>query len=196
MPSLPDAVRSLSRRDLLAAGAGSLLTLGATSALGRPSLRFDGGAAYIHPASDRTIENGLQPDGDAETYVTVVADEAPDVAGPDIRPTFRELLETPETDEDGGVFHAIIQTRSTPESSYYLYPDSVRDPRWRGRDTLVIPVGVESVGPFDGIEDDDRRTQLQSAAELVGTAIWSVTPALNHLPSNVDLAQVHREYVE
>ncbi|WP_424016955.1 hypothetical protein ACOZ4N_13850 [Halorientalis pallida] len=194
MPSRFDALRSLSRRDLLAAGAGSLLTLGATSALGRPSVRLTGGHAYLHPAADRAIDNGLQQDGEEQAYVTLVADEAPDVAGPDLDPDIRERLETPETDEEGGVFHAIIQTRSTPESPHYLTPAGLRDPYWRGRGTLVFPVTVEEWGSLDGM-DDDKREALQSAEELVTTSIWGVTPALNFFPNNVDLAQVHREYV-
>ncbi|RXK50285.1 hypothetical protein [Halorientalis pallida] len=131
MSSRFGALRTLTRRDLLAAGVDGLLTLGATSALGRPSLRFDGGSAYVHPADERTIDNGLQPDGEEQAYVT-----------------------------------------------------------------LVIPVAVESVAPFDGMENDARREELQSADELVTTSIWSVGPALNYLPSNVDLAQAHRDYVE
>jgi hypothetical protein len=195
MPSRLDALRKLSRRDLLAAGAGSLLTLGATSALGRPSVRLTGGHADLHPAADRAIDNGLQQDGEEQAYVTLVADEAPAVAGPDLDPEVRETLKTAETDEEGGVFHVIIQTRSTFESAYYLTPAGLRDPYWRGRDTLVVPVTVEEWGSLDGIDDDARRERLRSAEELVTTSIWGVTPALHVFPSNVDLAQVHREYV-
>jgi hypothetical protein len=195
MPSRLDFLRTLSRRDVLAAGAGSLLTLGAKSSIGRPSLRFDGGSAYVHPAGDRTIDNGLDEDGDADTFVTIVADEAPSVAGPDLRSSFREKLETPDTDEEGGVFHAIIQTRSTPASPYYLSPVSLRGPRWRGRDRIVFPVTIEPWGSLDGIDDEARGDRLRSAEKLVTTAIWSVTPSLRSLPAHVDLAQVHREYV-
>lgn len=190
-----DFLQSLSRRDVLAAGVGSLLTLGATSALGRPSVRLAGGHAYLHPATDRAIANGLQPGSDDEAYVTVVPDEAPDAAGPDLDEGVRETLETPETDEEGGVFHAIIQTRSTPESAYYLTPAGLADPYWRGRDTLVFPVAVEPWGSLDEIDDRAERERLRSADELVTTSIWSVTPSLYYFPSHVDLAQVHREYV-
>ncbi|WP_336001148.1 hypothetical protein [Halorientalis halophila] len=202
MSSRFDVPGNVSRRDLLAAGAGGLVTLGVTSAfgargaLGRPAVRLTGGHAYVHPAADRAIENGLQPDGDDDAYVTVVADEAPAVAGPDLDPNVRERLETAETDEEGGVFHAVIQTRSTPESAYYLTPAGLGDPYWRGRDTLVFPVAVESWGSLDDIDDGAEGERLRSADELVTTSIWSVTPSLRTLPSTVDLAQVHRERVE
>jgi hypothetical protein len=113
--------------------------------------------------------------------------------GPGLRASVRETLEPSETDEDGGVFHAVIQTRSTPESPYHLSPASLRGPYWRGRDTLVFPVELEEWGPLNGIDDDAKRERLQSAGELVTMAGWSVTPALSYFPSNVDLAQVHRD---
>lgn len=172
------------RRALLTALPAMVLVSSAgCTALSRPELRMDAGRAVLHPASEIYIANGLQADGDDRLFVKAVPDSAPDIVGPDADTAIDDVLRNPGLDQ----FHIVVQLRSTPEGPMELWPAPGNRFEWADRSTLRVRVDVEPWGSLDRIEDEGRRTKLQSADELVYTGVWTVTPALDDLPSNVEL---------
>lgn len=168
------------RRSLLAA-LPTAVALAGCSALSTPEIRVDSGTGVIHPADPLQIAHGLQPDGDDQVYATVVADESPDLV---TEATENSLADTLRND-GGDVFHLVMQLRSIPDAPMSLMLTPGGDVGVEA-DTLHADVTVE---PWDtGLEE----AELRNASELVYTSIWSVTPALDSLPTSVDLHLSHR----
>ena len=157
-------------------------TAGCTS-LSRPELEMESGRAVLHPASEIQIAHGLQAHGDDRLYVKAVPDSAPDVMGPDIDPELEDLLRNPGMDQ----FHIVVQLRSTPEGPMELWPAPGNRFEWVDRSTLRVTVQVQPWGSLDRIDDEARRQELQTADGLIYTGVWTLSPSLDDLPSNVEM---------
>lgn len=172
------------RRTLLrTAPLAALSGIAGCSSLGNPDVDTKRGRAQLHPAPDRYLANGLQPDADHRLFVTAVPDEAPDRVGPDANDAIADVLRNPGTDQ----FHVLVQLRSTPDAPMELWP-AVGDPfEWTGQSTLRVTVDVEPWGSLDRIDDDAQRERLATANELVWTAVWTLAPAIGNPPDDVEL---------
>ena len=153
------------------------------TAFGRPELQMQSGRAVLHPAAEINIKNGLLPDGDDRVFVTATADSSPDLLGPDVDQEIEDLLANSGMDQ----FHIVVQLRSSPEGPIEIWPAAGHRFEWVDRSTLRVWVEVDSWGSLDRIDDAERREALQSADELVYTAVWSLSPALDQLPAEVEL---------
>lgn len=172
------------RRFLTALGLGGLAPIAGCSS-GRSTVRMESGMGVLHPADERYIAHGLQPEGPASVFARVVPDQAPEYVGPAASYQFRDILMNPGLD----AFHVILQIRSTPDAPIELMLDDVR---WRNRQTLVCSVTVAPWGPLSRIDDRERRERLRSAEELVYTSVWSLTPSPKQLPEDVELSLAHQ----
>lgn len=177
------------RRELLrAVPAAALAGAAGCTAAGRPSVRMESGSAVLHPADERYVANGLQPDGRDRLYVAATADAAPDRVGPDAEGTVADTLRNPGLDQ----FHVVLQLRSTPDGPLELWPVASSAFEWPDPSTLRATVVVEPWGSLDRIDDAARRDALRSADELVFTAVWSLAPAVDSLPDEVELVLASR----
>ncbi|WP_255149501.1 hypothetical protein [Halorarius halobius] len=168
------------RRSLLAA-LPATVALAGCSALSAPDVRAESGTGVVHPADPLQIANGLQPGGNDRVYATVVGDESPNLV---TEATDDSLADTLRND-GGDVFHLVMQLRSIPDAPMSLMLTPAGEVRVQG-DTLHAEVTVE---PRDtGLDDEE----LGTAEELIYTSVWSLTPALDSLPTNVDLHLTHR----
>jgi hypothetical protein len=141
------------------------------------------GRAQLHPATDRYLANGLQPDGDDRLLVAAIPDEAPGRVGPDANDAIADVLRNPGTDQ----FHVLVQLRSTPDAPMELWP-TVGDPfEWTDQSTLRATVDVEPWGSLDRIDENAERERLATADELVWTAVWTLAPAIENPPDDVEL---------
>jgi hypothetical protein len=153
------------------------------SGLGHPDVEMKQGTARLHPATDRYLANGLQPDGDDRLLVAATPDEAPDRVGPNANDAIADDLRNPGTDQ----FHVVVQLRSTPDAPMELWP-TVGDPfEWTGQSTLRVTVDVEPWGSLGRIDDAAQRERLTTADELVWTTVWTLTPNVDDLPDDVEL---------
>lgn len=153
------------------------------SALQRPDVRLDSGSGRLHPTTDDVIANGLQPGGDANLFVTAAPDEAPDLLGPDAEGAIADALRNAGLDQ----FHVVVQLRSTPAAPMELWPEHGDAFDWPDRSTLRASVVVEPWGSIDRIDDDEERKAFREADDLLFTAVWSLTPGLDDIPSEVAL---------
>jgi hypothetical protein len=160
-----------------------LSSIAGCSSRGNTDVEMDRGRARLHPATDRYVANGLQPNGDDRLFVAAVPDEAPSRVGPDATDSIAEALQYAGNDQ----FHLVVQLRSTPDGPMELWP-AVRDPfEWTTQSALRVTVDVEPWGSLDRVDDEDRRKRLATANELVWTAVWSLTPNVEDLPDDVEL---------
>lgn len=144
---------------------------------------MDSGSATLHPATELFIANGLQPDGDDRVFVRATADESPELLGPAAEGQIADTLRNPGTDQ----FHIVVQLRSTPDGPMELWPTTGGAFDWTDESTLRATVDVRPWGQLDRIDDEGEREQLHNADELVFTAVWSLTPAVDELPEEVQL---------
>ena len=173
--------RSLIGTTALALGVG----LAGCSRLGtRPEVRMGSGSGTLHPADERYIANGLQPDGDDRVFSAIAPDEAPELVGPDAENPIADRLRNSGVDDQ---FHVIVQLRSTPNAPMSLWPIAGSAFEWHGRSTLHVDVEVQPWGS-DRIDEEHR-----SAKELVYMGVWDLTPAPDDLPKDLVLELATRE---
>lgn len=171
------------RRALLRTAPVALLSgVAGCSAPGTPDVEMSQGTARLHPATERYVASGLQPDGEQPLFVAAVPDEAPDRVGADAPDSIAQTLRY----EGGDQFHVVVQLRSTPDAPMALWPTIGSPIEWANSSTLRVTVDVEPWGALDRIDDDADRERLATADELVWTAVWSLTPAIETLPDTVE----------
>lgn len=174
------------RRELIrtvpAIGTAGLVGLAGCAASLRPAVRTDAGFATIHPGSEIVIADGLTPGGSDELFVTAATDEAPELLGPDADTTVRDLLGNPGIDQ----FHVVYQTRARSGLPVRIWPESGSAFDWPSYSALRVTVTVDPWGSLPSM-DEDQRTRLEAADELVVTGIWSLEPRVDPVPDEVEL---------
>ncbi|MFW6384773.1 MAG: hypothetical protein ACOCY7_01420 [Halodesulfurarchaeum sp.] len=176
------------RTFLRSASAFALVGAAGCTAPGRPEIRMESGRSVLHPVSEQFIANGLQPHGRDRLYVTATADSSPDILGPDADSSIVDVLTNSGMDQ----FHVVVQLRSSPVAPMELWPAPGHAFEWIDRSRLRTRVVVEPWGSLDRIDDRERRDALRSADELVHTAVWSLTPGLEDLPSEIQFVLAAR----
>jgi hypothetical protein len=68
-----------------------------------------------------------------------------------------------------------------------LWPTTDDPFEWSNQCTLRIIVDVEPWGSTNRIDDETERERLATADELVWTTIWSLKPAVETHPDDVEL---------
>jgi len=173
------------RRSLLRTGTaavGGSVALAGCAALTRPDLRAASGVGALHPVDEQYVVGGLQPGGDSRVFATAASDSAPELVGPDADVTLGDTLRNPGIDEK---FHVVVQLRSTPAEPERVAFGTSEQFAWRDRSTLRVRLVPEPWVSLADVDPEERRRELQSADELVYTAVWSVVPAVDPIPETV-----------
>lgn len=143
------------------------------------------GSATLHPISERYLATGLEPGGDDQLLGMAVPDKSPDLLGPDAEGSIADKLRNPGMDQ----FHVVVELRSIPSDPLEIWPVPGDAFTWADSDTLEVTVDIGSWGSLDEIDDPERRQALESADELVHTGVWTLSPALENLPTEVTFSQ-------
>lgn len=161
------------RRTLLGSAAG--VVVGTAGCLGgsQPDLSIRTGAGTLHPASQQYITDGLEPGGDRSAYAAVAPDEAPDLVGADASTPIARRLRRGGADQ----FHIVTQLRSTPAAP--LRFGTSQAVSWEEGRTVRLTTTVETATDLDAT--------LNSASQLVYTAVWGIEPELEELPDEAEL---------
>lgn len=171
------------RTYMTALGTGVLSATAGCTETGRAEVRMDSGSSTLHPATELYIANGLQPKGDDHIFATATGDASPEMVGPAAEGTIADKLRNPDSNQ----FHVIVQLRSTPDGPMELWPVGGSAFDWTDQSTLRAIVEVEPWGSFDRIDDEAERERLLTADELIFTTGWSLSPALDEPPHDVQL---------
>lgn len=147
----------------------------------RPGLQVRTGVSRLHPASDRVIADGLEPDT-SDSFITVAPPEATALGGQDAPETVTDALESAEADRDDRL-SIVIQLRSRPDSPRRL---QVRGVDWRPPQTLEVRAQVDEWGSLSSV-DAEERERLRTAEWLTSTGIWSLSPRPRWAPSRAVL---------